>query len=266
VFGGVSYRFWTNEYPNLTALKTILQYLDSRDNCLLAVRNDGTKDWLERVLTKRFDFFEFPDPGLFSLDKLSKNNKESGMIISVNNEDSDFRYNNKQIKNQLILSLKNACMSFWESYDEPIGLAPHSFEDYQMLLELIKTLPKRKLHQNIYVLPLLLGKKSEDFYRFYTSPRLVIASRVHSLSPSLGFGNVTVAINTQDRIARYLQDIEFTDVGINLYEIENDPLIVSKKSSYLYSDLDLWQLRVKNLRENQRNLAINFMDLICELL
>ena len=82
VFGGVSYRFWTNEYPNLNALKTVLQHLDSRDNCLLAVRNDGTKDWLERILTKRFDFFEFPDPGLFSLDKLSKNHKKSGTRIS----------------------------------------------------------------------------------------------------------------------------------------------------------------------------------------
>jgi len=266
VFGGVSYRSWNNKYPNLKALNTVLEYLESRANCLFAVRNDGTKDWLEKKLTKRFDFLEFPDPGLFSLEKFSNNNKKSGMIISVNNEDSDFRYNNTQIKNQLILSLKNACMSFWGSHDEAIGLAPHSFEDYQMLLELIGTFPKQMLHQKTYVLPLLLGKKSEDFYKFYTSPRLVIASRVHSMSPSLGFGNVTLVVNTQDRIARYLQDIDFADIGVSLHEIEQDSLVVSKKCSYLYSNLDLWQLRVKSLRENQQNLAIKFMNLVSELL
>jgi len=265
VLGGVSYRSWQPIENNIQALKDSVEYLNSSNNCLLGVRNDGTKNWLKEMLrNQNLNLFEFPDPGFFSLDKFKKISPTKfrrGMIISLNNEDADLRYKDGRSLDYLIEAVRNACIEFWAKYNEPIGLAPHSFEDYELLMKLAETFPKKYLHQNVYVLPLLSGMSAKNFYKFYTKPRLVIASRVHAMSPSIGFGNKTLVLSSQARIREYLKGLELCDISVDIHDCESGSDIVVEKFNRLLFDLT-WEDRMSNVRFIQEKKVQDFMSLV----
>ena len=269
VLGGVSYRSWQPIKHNIQALKDSVSYLDSSNNCLLGVRNDGTKVWLREMLGKDFNHLhEFPDPGFFSLDKLkisSTTKVQEGMIVSLNNEDADVRYKDSRTLENLISAVRNACLEFWSKFNEPIGLAPHSFEDYELLMKLADTFPKRNLHQKVFVLPLLPGEKAKKFYQHYTKPRLVLASRVHAMSPSIGFGNKTLVLSSQTRISEYLKGLKLSDISMKIQDFELNSNIVVEKLNHLLLD-DTWENRISKVRSSQESKVQNFMRIVSGML
>jgi len=269
IFGGVSYRSWEPIKHNIQALKDSVGYLNSSEDCLLGVRNDGTKNWLNEMLGEELNNLrEFPDPGFFALDqsiKLSSIKYPKGMLVSLNNEDADLRYRDDRVLKYLIDAVRNACLDFWSNFHEPIGLAPHSFEDYELLMRLADTFPKRFLHQNVYVLPLLSGKKAKKFYDFYRVPRVVIASRVHAMSPSIGFGNKTLVLASQVRIKEYLKELKLTDISIDILECAFKSNIVTDKLNRLLIDKS-WEKRMLKVRLTQEKITQNFMDIVEEMI
>jgi polysaccharide pyruvyl transferase WcaK-like protein len=269
VLGGVSYRSWQPIKHNIKALKDSVEYLNLSNNCLLGVRNDGTKNWLKEMLgNQHLNLSEFPDPGFFSLDKFKKISHSKfrrGMIISLNNEDADPRYKDGRSLDYLIEAVRKVCIEFWSKYNEPIGLAPHSFEDYELLIKLAEKFPKKYLHQSVYILPLLSGINAKNFYKFYTNPRFVIASRVHAMSPSIGFGNKTLVLSSQARMIEYLKELEISDISVDINDCEADSGIVVDKFNHLLLD-HTWENRISNVRLMQEKRVLDFMSLVESML
>jgi len=269
VLGGVSYRYWSdNIYPRKEELTQLLNNLTSKDSCLIGLRNDGTKKWLAELTSiESQNIMEFPDPGMFAM-RTPKgiNVGRSGLIFSLNNEDSDSRFSAAEERENLIQAMALACLSFWENYDEYVSFAPHSFEDYELFSELITLLPKRLLHQRVSVLPIPPAHESKKFYEYYSNARAVIATRVHSMSPSIGMGIPTLIISSQDRLINYTNKI-----GIRRYVIEQSK--IGKRDGVIAEEL----IRVLNscssvyeeftrVRQEQRDAASLLLDRVKKML
>lgn len=270
IFGGVSYRNWSEDYKNIEALRESVSYLSQSQNCIFGVRNDGTKYWLEKTLCYESDrILEFPDPGFFALDQFRKEETfapKTGLLVSMNNEDSTFRFGLKNSKQALLNSISLTSQNFWIKFNEPIGLAAHSFEDYELLVALTETLPKKMLHQNVFVLPLLNGENSKEFYRFYTKAKVVISSRVHSMSPSLGYGNFTIVISSQSRMNNYLQNLGLSDISISISDlISNHESLLNKVNDVMMNPKD-WNKRIETVRMRQIEQAKSFLNLVKKLI
>jgi hypothetical protein len=269
VLGGVSYRYWNNSiYPRKEELTQLLNNLCLKDNCLIGLRNDGTKKWLaELTLVESQNIVEFPDPGLFAM-RMPKgiNTGRSGLIFSLNNEDSDSRFSAVEERENLIEAMALACLSFWENYDEYVSFAPHSFEDYELFSELITLLPKRLLHQRVSVLPIPPAHESNKFYEYYSNARAVIATRVHSMSPSIGMGIPTLIVSSQDRLINYANKL-----GIGKYVIEQskigkrDGVIAEELIRLLNCGTSVYEEFVM-IRKDQRDVASLLLDRVKKML
>jgi hypothetical protein len=263
VFGGVSYRFWnTHAYPNSQQLRNLLTSLSCREKCLVGVRNDGTREWIRDIIGISSNaIVEFPDPGLFAVKPRKIDEKEiQGIVVSLNNEDSDSRFKSEKERENLILSIANACKSFWEIHDEYVSFAPHSFEDYELFGELTKLLPKKFLHQRVNVFPIAPSNETKHFYELYAKARAVIATRVHAMSPSIGMQIPTLVVSSQDRLRNYMKNLELQDYFIEQGLLDsNSSAISSRLIGILDSQVSI-QSNFREARESQIEALVKPMN------
>lgn len=229
---GLSYRFWSGGlYPNKDSLLQTLSYLNSRENCLIGLRNDGTKAWLEQLLEEEMtNMPECPDPGFF-VGSPRFNDLGKDLYISVNYEDSINRYSDPKKLEIIIQTLVRCCEIFTENTNEKIVFVPHSFEDYEMILMVCNRLKVGILHKKVRVLSMPGFENHMQIYRCYESARAVIAMRVHSMSPSLGMRLPTLVISTQNRMKTYMSNLKLEEQVVEL-EDEN---ISDKCESFIES-------------------------------
>ncbi|QLL24338.1 polysaccharide pyruvyl transferase family protein [Actinobacteria bacterium IMCC26103] len=227
---GLSYRFWSDGiYPNKDQLLQTLSYLNSRDDCLIGLRNDGTKAWLENLLGEEMENMpECPDPGFFVCSPRF-NDLGKDLFISVNYEDSVNRYKDPKKLERIIQTLVGCCEIFAENINEKIVFVPHSFEDYEMILMVCKRLKVGVLHKKVRVLSMPGFEDHMQIYNHYHGARAVIAMRVHSLSPSLGMRIPTLVISTQNRMKTYMSNLKLEKQIVEL----NDENISKKCESFL---------------------------------
>src|SRR3989344_3543464 len=114
IFYGVSFRHWKNQkYNNLNAFRKTFGLILNKENFLISVRNDGTLEWLEKILDRKLSekVYVIPDPAIYvktedrSHPEIYKDKKN--IILSLNNEDEVYRFSGRN--RELLWPL----MSFW---------------------------------------------------------------------------------------------------------------------------------------------------------
>ena len=246
---GLSYRFWNeNVYPNLNELSETFSYLNSKRNCLIGLRNDGSKEWLEETVGKQLDNMpECPDPGFFvGTPRFGEIGKD--LFISVNYEDSLNRYKDQLHLENTLNALVNCCEIFTANTNEKVVFVPHSFEDYEMIILICKRLKPGTLHKRIRVLSIPGFENHMSIYDSYRTARAVIAMRIHSLSPAVGMRIPTFVISTQKRMTTYMKKIK---LGNQITEINDESLwnkcekfleaIIIEKFNFVDQDLAISQ-------------------------
>lgn len=239
ILGGLSYRHWgQSNYNNLEVLKENLSYLNLRNDCLLGLRNDGTREWLEKITGLQLESaYEVPDPGFFVLSPRDKNTIGYGLYISVNNEDYTERFTNLTQIEDLAKTLAKVCLQFFEITQEDVFFVPHSFEDYAIFLKIFENLPPGFLHMHCKVLSMPAFDGALEVYEKYKTARLHIGMRVHSINPCLGMGVPTIALSSQDRISRFIQDIRMSSALVELHSPYFQGSLLQKVEDLLSSRL-----------------------------
>jgi len=223
IFYGVSYRVWRNQgYHNKSQLQTIMKYILNHPKILFYVRNDGTKEWLESLLGLHSDkIFELPDPALYVPIKdslhLELQESKKNIIISLNNEDEEYRFESPAVKKHFLKELAKSVVEISKKYANlHFILCPHYFDDYKIISEFISFLPPRIVHQVTTASPLLKAIHASSFYDLYARADLALSMRVHSMSPSIGLGTPVIPIISQGRMSEFLDRAGLTDIAINL--------------------------------------------------
>ena len=250
VFYGLSYRVWPGQtYFHKDKLVQALNYILSRSDMILAVRNDGTKDWLGSFVGINTEkIVEVPDPALFvpteryQHPELAKD--KLNVIVALNNEDEVYRFGGPlrvlfwkltpflsekhrvqiwnhmplwyQKKHRLLKAIASSLEQLALTHKANIILTPHYFDDYKMLDELVVLTKPHVAHQQMVSSGLVKVTYTPYFYDRYSQADLAISMRVHSISPSIGLGVPVVPIVSQNRIKDFLQGIGLSHLAVDM--------------------------------------------------
>ena len=250
---GLSYRCWPfQKYPNKKAFRKFLAYVCANPHRIFfGVRNDGTKEWIQRT----FGFesphvHEVPDPGLFvphanheypELDPKRKN-----IIVAFNGEDPAYRFATSTQKlfwprglNIFNQSTLERICSYTGGYKKKRSavieeivraaelilkhcpnagfiLAPHYLDDYGLIQEFVEKVEERLAHQRTVTTGLLQVPHTSYFYGRYAKADLVVAMRVHSMSPSIGLGTPVIPVTSQGRMRVFLKKAGLEHIAVDV--------------------------------------------------
>lgn len=269
VFYGLSYRHWPGaDYHHIDKLKQFVERVLAHDLMLLAVRNDGTKAWLEKITGITSDLIiEIPDSAVFvnasehAYTEIVTGKKN--ILVAFNDEDSALRYrcgeNNK--RQEVIETVAYVFEELSRCYPLNIILCPHYHDDYAMMADFMKFLKPRLAHQDTVTAGLNRIMETSFFYGRYQKVDLALSMRVHSMSPCIGLGVPMIALTTQDRMTKFMQDVNLGCYAVDILETGVAREILAKADSILDDSEEVKQA-FKVAREELRFRIMEFNKLV----
>ena len=271
IFFGLSNRVWADkEYFHLDKLKLFLNFIRNSDNCLLAVRDDGTKKCLSNLINDELDFIhKISDTGMFVKPSSTPINQyikkeKTNIIISFNDEDrlSRFKGNSRQkILNNFAILINQLC----KKYDANIILVPHYFDDYKAIGELTELIEPSIGHRYVTASGLAGLNDGKYFYSLYKEATLAISMRVHSISPSIGLNLPVIAVSSQDRITKFMTKLGLESLLVDAFTEDLVDIILIKVDKILQNREDYVKL-LKKVSDKEKFDAENFIIKECQKL
>jgi polysaccharide pyruvyl transferase WcaK-like protein len=224
VFYGLSHRHWAQRpYHHADKLKWALTHILERDDMLLALRNDGTREWLQETLGFASDRLHIvPDPGVFvpaDRDGIYHEFADGrlNVIIAFNDEDRDQRFGAPEVRMRIITGIARAVERMLAEWDANVVIIPHYFDDFRMIADFIDICRPQLAHQNMISAGLAGLTGSRHFYGRYLKADIAISMRVHSMSPCIGLGVPMIPLVTQARMTDFLADCGLADLAIDAF-------------------------------------------------
>lgn len=224
VFYGLSYRFWEGQtYHHADRLRWTLDHILGRDDMLLGLRNDGTREWLQSQFGIASDRIAIvPDPAVFLPADEGRDYPElqpdrPNVLLAFNDEDWVGRYRTAERRTAVLKGIAVAIERLLRERNVNLVLVPHYFDDCRMLADFVDLCAPYLAHQRMIATGLARTEGSRDFYGRYRRADLVVSMRVHSMSPSIGLGVPMVPLVTQDRMTDFLADIGLADLAVDAF-------------------------------------------------
>lgn len=231
IFYGLSYRHWRGQtYHHVDRLTSTINEILSSDNMVLALRNDGTKGWLNELTGIDSDkILEIPDSAVFVGAEDGKYAELSpgalNIIISFNDEDAPHRFDQdysvpgvtNRSRDHVIDELVGAVERLMNEFPANLILCPHYFDDYRMMSTFLERTQPRLAHQRMSSTGLCRVEHAGWFYGRYRRVDLSISMRVHSMSPCIGLGTPMVAYTTQTRMSNFMDRVGLGDVSVDAF-------------------------------------------------
>ncbi|MEK7357594.1 MAG: polysaccharide pyruvyl transferase family protein, partial [Bdellovibrionota bacterium] len=229
VFYGLSYRHWPGKtYHHIDKLKATIERILESKNMVLALRNDGTREWLKKLIgIDSPKIFEVPDSAVFVKGEPQDYPEivpgMKNIIVSFNDEDASERYsrptpgNFQANRERIVRIMIDTLEKLADRYPVNIILCPHYFDDFKMMSAFIEGMRPRLAHQNMVATGLARVKDTGWFYGRYMSADLAISMRVHSMSPCIGLGTPMVALTTQDRMTDFISRLELDHQAVDAF-------------------------------------------------
>ena len=273
VFYGLSYRNWPGQfYYHADKLKRMVETCLSSKKIIFSVRNDGTKDWLASITGIHSEsIVEVPDTAIYVQPKIIRYPEiisgACNIIVSLNDEDSAFRYDERlgHSRDILISNLVNVLERLSQRYTTNIILCPHYFDDFRMISDLIEKVKPKLAHQSIITSGMSRVNDADIFYGRYLSADLALSMRVHSMSPCIGLGVPMVTVTTQDRMTDFIERIGLREQAVSAF----DPEMAEKlyeRAVYTIDNGDKVRLNFEKTRRKLREQTRQFHSRINKLL
>lgn len=262
VFYGLSYRHWPGQtYHHADKLKKTIERILASNNMVLALRNDGTKQWLKGITgIDSEDILEVPDSAVFVQAAASEYPEivdgVRNVIVSFNDEDATHRYaGSGHTREAVVESIVSVLEKLAERFPLNIILCPHYFDDFRMMSAFIERIKPRLAHQNMVATGLCRVKDTSYFYGRYMKADLAISMRVHSMSPCIGLGVPMVALTTQDRMSDFIARLGLQGQAVDAFDANAATQLYNKALHTLEHGADVRQAFARaraSLREQTR--------------
>jgi polysaccharide pyruvyl transferase WcaK-like protein len=263
VFYGLSYRHWPGQtYHHVDKLKKTVERILASRNMVLALRNDGTKQWLKSMTgIDNEAILEVPDSAVFvravPSDYPEIVEGARNVIVSFNDEDTGYRYAGAiRTREAVVESIVSALEKLAERFPLNIILCPHYFDDFRMMSAFIERVKPRLAHQNMVATGLCRTKDTSYFYGRYMKADLAISMRVHSMSPCIGLGVPMVALTTQDRMSDFVRRLGLQGQAVDAFGIDAASQLYDKALHTLEHGAEVRQAFARaraSLREQTRS-------------
>lgn len=230
IFYGLSYRHWSGQvYHHVDKLTRMIEQILLSGNMVLAVRNDGTKEWLasttgiesERIVC-------VPDSAVFVKANEGHYPEISdgvlNVVVSFNDEDAAHRFDPRyaepgtnRSRDHVIDGLVATVERLAREFSINFILCPHYFDDYRMMSAFLERVRPRLSHQRMVSSGLCRVEHTAYFYGRYRQVDLSLSMRVHSMSPCVGLGTPVVAYTTQDRMSNFMARIGLSSLSVDAF-------------------------------------------------
>ncbi len=272
IFYGLSYRHWAGQpFHHLDKFKAAVARIQSNAAMLLGVRNDGTKAWLRDTMgIDVARVVEVPDTAVFvpyddGAPVPEFESKRLNVIVALNDEDTTQRYAEAGSRERMLRCLSGAVTGMLSHWDMNIILAPHYFDDHRMIADFIDMCPPRLAHQRMISSGLARVGNTRQFFGRYARADLVIAMRVHSMSPSIGLGVPMIPLVTQDRMVDFLADVGLADLAVDALAPDLETRLFTAVERVL-ADPDATRARFATAKAGMRQRLSAFNDRVIALL
>ncbi|RJP27540.1 MAG: polysaccharide pyruvyl transferase family protein [Candidatus Omnitrophota bacterium] len=238
IFYGISYRHWSGQpFYHASQLRRSIEFILNSPLMIFGVRNDGTKEWLERQVGIASEkIVSIPDMGLFVTGEAGYfpqiRNQYKNLILAFNNEDAEYRYGiparpskteendvnpYRERRSDILKKIGHTVERLAAEWNLNMILVPHYFDDFSMVSEFVSHCRPQLAHQHMVSTGLLPVSATRHFYGFYSKADAAMSMRVHSMSPSIGLGIPMIPVITQERMRVYLKEAELSDWSIDAF-------------------------------------------------
>jgi polysaccharide pyruvyl transferase WcaK-like protein len=273
VFYGLSYRHWRGQtYHHADKLAWTLKYILDRDDMLLGLRNDGTREWLTETIGVEDERLRIvPDPGVFAIADTAHPyhefdpDRRLNILLAFNDEDWEGRYSVADRRTSFIRGLVRPIERMIEKWDANLIIVPHYFDDYRMAIDFVESCRPQVAHQRMIASGLAGLRGGREFFGRYVKADMVISMRVHSMSPAIGLGTPMIPLVTQDRMTKFLDDIGLRDLAVDAFDADMPDRLEAAIDRTL-SDPNAVRLRFATARASMRDRARAFNAEVGKLL
>lgn len=208
-------------------LRQLLATVERR-GFLFSVRNDGSKQRLERLVGP-CDFVQtVPDPGLYvpTRPRVVPEIRAGAfnVVLQLAGDRARNRFGGalgsrwRQLRGlDPFQNLSRVVSDLVDRCNAHVVLCPHLLTDLPVLARFVETLPNRILREGCTLSPVLCGTESApDFFELYRQADLVLGMRGHSAICAVGVGTPFIGLGTHDKIAGFMDEIGLSEWCVDL--------------------------------------------------
>ena len=208
----------------LAKFRTFLDAVCSHPMCLVAVRNDGSKNHILDLLGQSLAdaVLKTPDPGFFiepPTIPVPMNVTGRYWAINIAADIKEIRFpggSGMLDYSEFINNMRHlAVMSLTTYPDLEWVLVPHIFSDLDAIRDFMHALPEYLRRHRVTVAPLLHGSNAEKYsISVYANAELVLGTRFHTNVCSIGLGVPTIGLITYAKLESLYDDLEMPERAV----------------------------------------------------
>ncbi len=218
-----------------SALEKLLAQVEAR-GLLFSVRNDRSKERLERLVGEVPFVDTIPDPGLF-VPPATRPVPElkpgvPNLVLQLAGDRARQRFGGplariaQRLRGEEFFRNLARIVETWvldEGYH--VILCPHLMTDWDMYSRLLDQLSPRVMRSGLTSSSILVGSQNAGaFFELYRRADVVVGMRGHSSICAVGVGTPFVGIGSHDKVAGFLDEMELSDWCVDL---NRDPKLES---------------------------------------
>jgi hypothetical protein len=283
---GLSHRSWRRRpYQHRDALGRALRTVLAADNVLFAVRNDGTKEFLESIAGGRLEHVRVvPDPAVFvpteAIEHPELARDRPNVLVATNAEDEIERFGHAARKRAPRVPSIGRPFPFtsswsWREHREAFlrELAPalgrlvrernanlifcaNDPYDLEMALDLFELLEPDIRYDVSFASAAVTVPAGPSFYDLYAQADAVLGMRIHSMTPPIGMGTPVLPIVSQDRMRSFMADAGIADLCIEMLDAKAGDFFAA--AAALLDDAPAARARLQAAREGLRKRSADF--------
>jgi polysaccharide pyruvyl transferase WcaK-like protein len=257
-------------------LRRVLEHVERR-GLLFSVRNDGSRQRLERLLGPQPSVVTIPDPGCFvptrarPLPELDPDRRNVLVQLAGDRFGQRFGSGASRLGRSLrgrdpIRNLAAILAGIVDRHAVQLVLCPHLLVDLRVLSSLVEALPQRVVRESTTLGPVLNGAgAAPDFFELYRRADLVIGMRGHSAICSVGVGTPFIGLASHDKVGGFLDEVGLPEWSV---DIDRDPTLRGLPAllDRALAGLDQYRARIERLRPVLRQQTRDFHARIGRLL
>jgi polysaccharide pyruvyl transferase WcaK-like protein len=248
-------------------LARLIELVDRR-GLLFSVRNDGSRQRLERLLGPLPAVRSIPDPGLWVPTRPSPRPElaedRPNLLVQLAGDRPRKRFG-RRLRRSLARLAAVLC-DLADRRGVRLVFAPHLLGDLPLYAALLEAMPVRVVREACTLGPVLKGAAAApDFFELYRRADLVVGMRGHSVICAVGLGTPVVGLATHDKVGGFLAEVGLEDWAVDL---DLDPTLGSLPAllEALLDDLGTARRRLSEVRPRLREETRRFHREIAALL
>lgn len=250
-----------------------LDYVVTREDFVLSLRNDGSIHTMQRILPKKYHqyFRKIPDGGFF-IHKLieSINSKtSSNPLIGINiaGDMLDVRYH-KSISNisytsfleEFVLMIQNLLE---QDYQLKFKFFPHIYKDYKVINDFLNVINEKYARERILVHHYACGDEfTLNTFQAYQECDLILGNRFHSNVCAIGLSIPTIGLLNYSQIEYLYEDLNLSDRVVDIREKGFSKLLSNKIKESLNNKLLISENYSKTLKDMNNSLNAFLKEIV----